>query len=371
MSPTVAPLPDWGALALALAGARPDWEGLSRPWRRDGDQALWLSRSAWSLAALADTFAEMLGVTPVIALPDYLCASALAPLAGRAELVFYPISAETLAPDWPGCATLPRFDLFVLVHYFGFPGEAGAAADFCADRQAVLIEDATHVLRPLPGVGEAGAVTLYSPHKLLAVPDGAVMVVRDRAGELTAPLVDAVARLGSAAPPLRPWLGRRAVQKTPLGRLLMRLHPGGPPDFASDPPDTPPEKTPALSRAAAALIAAGDLDAIAARRVRHARILAEALAPAADWMSLYPPERDCPPYRLVMRCRDGEVAAAIYARLRAAALPVESWPDLPAGLAAESAARLLRGTLLLLPCHQTIDAPALAAAMVKALGGGR
>lgn len=361
---TTAPLPDWAALKTALAPTRPDPAGLAGPWARGGDQVLWLSRSAWSLAVLAETFAEMLGEQAVVAVPEYICYAALLPLAQRARLVFYPVSAETLAPDWEACANLVRFDLFLLVHTFGFPTDAATAAEFCADRHAVLIEDAAHVLRPLPGVGECGAVTLYSPHKLLAVPDGAALVVAEGGEELLPALA---ARIGAAAPPVKAWALRRAVQRTSLGRLLMRLRPGGQPDFASDPMAAAPPATPALSATGAALIAASDLDAIAARRAANARILAEALTPLAAWIPLFSERNDVAPYRLVMRCRDGEVATDLYARLRRAGIPVESWPDLPPGLAPDSAARLLRGTLLLLACHQGVAAEAMAAEAARAI----
>jgi len=361
---TTAPLPDWAALKTALTPSRPDPAALAAPWTRGGDSVLWLSRSAWSLAALAEAFAELLGEQAVVAVPEYICHAALVPLAERARLVFYPVSAETLAPDWEVCATLARFDLFLLVHYFGFPTDAAPAAEFCADRHAVLIEDAAHMLRPLPGVGDFGAATLYSPHKLLAVPDGAALVVAEGGEELLPTLA---ARIGAAAPPVKPWALRRAVQKTSLGRLLMRLRPGGQPDFASDPIAAPPAATPALSAAGAALIAASDLDAIAARRAANARVLAEALTPLAAWMPLFPDRNDVAPYRLVMRCRDTDIATDLYARLRRAGVPVESWPDLPPNLPPDSTARLLRGTLLLLACHQGISAEAMAALAARAI----
>jgi len=369
--PTTVPLPGWGALRAALGTAAADREALSAGWARPGERALWFSRSAWSLAALADAFAEILGVPPVVAVPDYICNAALAPLAQRASLVFYPVSAETLAPDWQGCADLPRFDLFLLVHYFGQPSEAAAAADFCADHRAVLIEDAAHVLRPLPGIGETGMATLYSPHKLLAAPDGAALVVAETGAELLAPLRAAADRLGDTAPPTGNWVWRRAIQKTPPGRLLARFRPGGQPDFASDPAPTPLPITPALSAAGGTLIGRADLDAIALRRAANAIALAEALTPLAEWMPLFQLRNDVPPYRLVMRCRDETVADDLYARFRAARLPVESWPDLPEGVGADSAARLLRGTLLLLPCHQGIEAESAAAAYARAMENRR
>jgi hypothetical protein len=371
VSATTVPLPTWRTLMTALVGRRPDPAALAAPWARGGNRVMWFSRSAWSLAALAETFADLLGGPAVVAVPEYICNGALAPLARRASLLFYPVSAETLAPDWEGCAALPRFDLFLLPHYFGYPSDAATAADFCADRHAVLVEDAAHVLRPLPGVGEAGAITLYSPHKLLAVPDGAALVVAEGGEDLIEPLARIGAGLGAGSPPALSWALRRAVQKTPLGTLQRRFRPGGQPDFAADPGPEMLPPTPASSRAGAALIAAADLATIAARRAANARLLADALTPLAAWMPLFAERDDVAPYRLAMRCRDEDVAADLYARLRRAGVPVESWPDLPPGLAPDSAALLLRGTVLLLACHQGIRAERMAAAATRAIGAGR
>jgi hypothetical protein len=45
-------------------------------------------------------------------------------------------------------------------------------------QRAWLIEDAVHALRPVRGIGASGDFVLYSPHKHLPIPDGAVLVVR-------------------------------------------------------------------------------------------------------------------------------------------------------------------------------------------------
>lgn len=361
---TTAPLPSWGQLLALRFLGHPDAAGLARPWLRPGDLgALWLARSAWSLAAIADAWTAERGRRPVIAVPEYICAASLAELRRRGEVVFFPVSARTVAAEaWPDC------DIVLHVHTFGRPAPIAAARAHCDRSGALLVEDAAHVLRPCPEVGEAGDLVLYSPHKLLAVPDGAVMVVRPGARSLERRLGEAVRGLGWRHPPTGSWRVKRLLQKSPAGALLARLRPGGQPDFASDPAPGalgPPMPSPA----GAALIARADLDAVAGARRANATALAEAVAPLAAWEPLFPLEPGWVPYRLVMRCADEATATEVYARLRRAGLPVESWPDLPAGVGHDGGAWRLRRTLLLLPCHQSLDAGTLAGAYRAVLGG--
>jgi hypothetical protein len=364
---TTAPLPGFGQLLWLRYLSQPNGNQLGQPWLKPNDLGgIWLSRSAWSLAVLADAAQRARGHRPVVALPDYICNGSLGPLRALADLVFYGVK-EDLSPDWNTCRDLPRLDLFVLVHYFGRPQDVAEARRFCNRRTAWLIEDAAHVLRPMAGVGEAGDAVLYSPHKLLAVPDGAILVARPTLGAVEHHLVDAVKAGGWAHPPTTGWRFKKLLQISPLGPWLMRRHPGGQPDFQGDPDAAPLPRTPMISVAAGALIARADLDAVAAARRANAQALSDAVLPLADWRPLLAPRPDVAPYRLVMRAKDEETASAIYARLRAAHLPVESWPDLPPEAGAGSVARRLRRSVLLLPCHQGCRAEELAAAYGGAL----
>ena len=324
---TTIPLPSpWRLLGLG-ALPLPDPARAAAPWRRRGESGWWLSRTSWSLAVIADAWAAAHGRRPVVAVPEFICNQSLWPLRqGRADLVFYPVRADTAAPDWPACRQLGAVDLFVLVHPFGWPGEAAEAARFVAERGALLIEDAAHVLRPIPGIGEYGAVVCWSPHKLLPLPDGAVLVARSPAADIIPFLAPAMTALGAAHPPTGPWRLRRLIQTSPMGQVLMRLRPGGQPDFAFDPAATALPGTPQVSPAALRLVATANLAEAARFRAANAAALLEAIAHLADWHALLPLRPDIAPYRLVMRCADPDVAAGRYARLRAAGLPVETWP---------------------------------------------
>jgi dTDP-4-amino-4,6-dideoxygalactose transaminase len=69
----------------------------------------------------------------------------------------------------------------VLIHYFGRPSAmAGAAAELARQHGAMVVEDEAHAwLSDLVGgiCGRLGHASLFSLHKLLAVPDGGLLVV--------------------------------------------------------------------------------------------------------------------------------------------------------------------------------------------------
>jgi hypothetical protein len=136
------------------------------------------------------------------------------------------------------CVKTSPPDIFLLVHYFGKPAIAATAKEFCAKNNCWLIEDAAHVLRPVPGIGEAGDFVLYSPHKLLATYDGAVLIVRrkgpsaltdsfisslgpveDWASEIATVLSPrSIAYRGASAPFI--WLLKRMLQKLGFSRVV-------------------------------------------------------------------------------------------------------------------------------------------------------
>jgi hypothetical protein len=344
---TGAPLPAWSDFA-ALLGRRPDPARLAEPWLKEGDRAVWFSRSAWSLAALAEAAQARLGRPAVVALPGLFCDSSLGPLRRTgARIQFYPV-AETLDPDWPNCAPC---DLFVLVHAFGRPADAATARAACADWDALLVEDCTHALLPAAGIGDTGDACLWSPHKLLPAPQGGLLALRS---------ADAAAPQGPA-PPLLSWLAKRLAQKLLPGRLLPDPARRGPARFEDDPAPAGLALTPAPGRAALKLLGRaidGARVAAAKRRTLGHRLL-EVLAMRPGWSPLFDPAT-ITPYRLVMRCDAPDIAAARYQRYRQAGVPVESWPDLPAEVRADSArqrtALHLRATLLCFPVHQGLNA---------------
>lgn len=355
------PQPALPHLLAARFLGHPDGNVLAAPWLRAGDLGgLWLSRSAWSLAVIADAFAMAKQRPPVVALPDYLCNQSIWPLRQRAAVVFYPVRADTLAPDWAQMGEL-KADCLLLVHYFGQPNDCAGARLWCDVRGALLIEDAAHALGPAPGIGESGDLVLYSQHKLLAAPDGALLVACEGARWLERWLVDALRGLGWGHPPTGPWRLKRLAQAIVPEFLLARMRSADATDFTFDPPTGVMAQLPMTSPLGAALIVRADLKHAARQRTANAATLLAAIGASAPWTVLFPIRNDFPPYRLVMRCAEPATAQELFARLRHARLPVESWPDLPPETNGGTAWQL-RHTLLLLPCHQSLAPDRLASA---------
>ena len=182
---TIIPLPNWGAFIKIFIKTSIDKENLLKPWLHEGEKGGWLSRSAWSLAIIALWKSRELNQNRplVIWIPDYFCNEPLKLLRlSKAKLFFYPVNEE-FEPNYTQCKTHifenPP-DIFLLVHYFGKPAKGGTAKEFCKINKCWLIEDAAHVLKPVSGIGEYGDFVIYSPHKLLPIFDGAVLIIRKK-----------------------------------------------------------------------------------------------------------------------------------------------------------------------------------------------
>lgn len=350
---TAVPLPSWRQLT-ALAGAKPNPDDVAAAWLRPGDQGLWHSRSSWSLAALAQAWHAGNGRPPRVWLPAYFCNATLGPLRGTgAELRFVPVDHNMVA-DWSLDSALPTPDLILLPHTFGQTADCAPALTLCRITGAALIEDCAHALCPAAGLGEHGEYVLWSPHKLLPVPHGGLLVRRPHA-RLPAHALTAT----GGAPCSRQWLIKRLMQKTMPGALLPPATRGGPQSFEADPMCASMPATPAASDAPLKMLAAM-LDRIPQAGVRRqdlARALIDTLSVLPNWKPLFP-ELRCAPYRLVMRCATPDIARRRFNAFRAQGLPVESWPDMAPEVTANpgrfGAAMELRHTLLCFPVHQDL-----------------
>jgi len=390
---TQAPLPTWAQLGRALWQRPVSDDQSTAPWRRSGEIAGWLSRSAWSLALIALWRRARVDGPPItVWLPDFFCNAALEALR-RADvrLLFYPVT-DNLTPNLPACRALAAAtppDLFVLVHYFGEPSPAAPVRDFCARYRAWLVEDAAHVLRPVTGVGSYGDFVLYSIHKHLPVSDGAILVARPSgpgelgesglaalgppeswAGQL-ADLSRASGTQNSASGRARVWLAKRTLQTLGVGASGVSSAPFVDPIPA---PPAPPLGDPSPSRLSRRLLGGvlGDLAQIATTRHRHQLLWDEVCAAdgggGAGPVSAVarPVHREWTPY--LAGYAAGESAAAIYEGWLSRALPVTTWPDLPPEVAAtpelHPVAWRHRHSRVYLPVQQSLRTRAIASRAV-------
>lgn len=386
---TQAPLPSWLSLGLALVRRFSPDVDLTEMWRRKGESAGWLSRSAWSLALIAlwrKNYSH--GIAPTVWVPDFFCNSSLLALRNTgAKLVFYPVTPE-LQPDMIKCRSLAidsKPDLFLLVHYFGQPTVATPARDLCKLHGAWLIEDAAHVLRPVAGIGLCGDFVLYSPHKHLAVPDGAVLVVRpdgpaqfdpmvrssfgapaDWSNQLHGLCADMGSLVSSSQSHAMVWLIKRVLQKLGLRSLQSSNVPFAEPSLNSS-INPGVLIAPHRSFLGKRLLAYGGfkLGEIASLRQRRLLLWDELLLAGACRQTLTitatsrPTGRNWTPYLGSYQLTVSD-ASVTYESWCSRGLPVTTWPDLPPevvqNLDLHAIALHLRNTRLYLPVHQTLNA---------------
>lgn len=367
---TLSPLPKWGDLFSAVFNTAASDDVLASPWCCPGDSAFWFSRSAWSLAVLARWHQQLLakqGVT--VWMPDFFCNASLPPLRTMGvNLVFYPVT-EQMAPDLAACQKLANqhpLDIFLLVHYFGQAMPSEAIAEFCKKRSAWLVEDAAHVLRPIPGVGEAGDCVIYSPHKHLPIPDGAVLVVRSNGPARLAEQGQAMSVLsevrsavlatpGSSNRPAVLWLLKRMAQ-----RLGLRARPAVTVFRAIETSVTVfthPRMCVMSRRLLTRLLT--QLDTVATHREQHSQTWCNVLSWASTGATVTPQMVEGTPYLAGFSVNPAAGIEALFDRLQQAGLPVTTWPDLPpevlGNAGAHQAALALRYSRFYLPVHQTLS----------------
>ena len=366
---SVAPLPGWnhlfkGVWPYCMGATLPE---LSLPWRRGQEESYWFSKSAVSLWAIVRWWQKNFCRAEVVLwVPEYFCAMSLAPLENsNVRIVHYPIT-EKLLPNWQQCDEMAgesKPDLFIFVHYFGMCLDARQARRFCDRCGALLIEDAAHVLVPIGDIGTQGDFVCYSPHKLLAIPDGALLLHRTstkanrnmRKSPDYVSMDEIIQQMPSRAPAPSKWLIKRLVQKLlPDWIFAWRRLPTD--DFHQDPAACGNQMdTPQPSSFGQYLLAAQlpDLDRLAYRRRENASVLSAIFSRMSD-THLAIDQTNSTPYHIAISSESAESIEQIYARLRRNGVPVQTWPDLPSEIGRGSTAFRLRHSTLYAPCHQSL-----------------
>ena len=156
-----APIPALKALRQALfcsvSNGGP-WRGVAPPERT----VQFYSLGRWAMSAYVQSVLDRKGKQQgKVWCPDYFCNDALVPLRRMGvEFYFYPVRKD-LSPDWDRLesemdkSTPP--DVFILVHYFGFPNALDEAGTFCNKHGIEILEDCAHMFLPMDGCAEQNA----------------------------------------------------------------------------------------------------------------------------------------------------------------------------------------------------------------------
>ena len=381
---THAPLPKFRSILLAFFSLKSNIsETILSPWVKQGEVAGWFSKSAWSLAKIAKwRLAHYDDKSCSVWLPDYFCNSSLAPLrAMGVELFFYPVTKD-MAPDYKACRELvkeQKMDLFIITHYFGKPAPAETAKQICSQNDAWLIEDAAHILKRESEIGKFGDFILFSPHKLFAIPDGALLVVCPKGPAMLGKIL--MTKFGDAkywskelsfldeglAISVRSslfyvltWVLKRVLQKAGFGRKVVST------SFIESPPNSIVSKIthivpPSMSLFSQKLLAnqVADISEIARLRYRnllHWKGILDKLS-TPHRLAIEPKNGNWVPYLAVFELNSSN-ANEQFIRLGDLSLPIMTWPDLPPevleGSNKHKVACLLRHSYVFFPLHHSI-----------------
>lgn len=109
-----------------------------------------------------------------VAIPCFFCQETLNNIENNnIEICFYKLDSY-LDPDMSDLKLLCLNDIDVIlcVHFFGKLHEFNNVRTLCVQKGILLIEDCAHVLKKDKYFSKYGDVSIFSPHKLLPIPDG-------------------------------------------------------------------------------------------------------------------------------------------------------------------------------------------------------
>ena len=364
---TNAPLPSWMQFAKVLFIKATDTQ-IIKPWLQNDEQHFWFSRSAWSLYAIALFRIKFFGQDNIqVWVPGFYCNASLSLLRDLGvELQFYPLLLDG-KPDMDRCKLMLEQsspDLILFVNYFGEMFDAKDLASFAKNNNAWLVEDCAHCLKPENGIGLTGDFVLYSPHKFLALPDGALLLIRsDGPSNLTKVEFDDVynkllLKEKSSFLTSVKWLIKRFIQKLGIRRMVNFIsyqHD----DIKTNSSWLPGPKMSTLAKSFLYLMIP-ELENEARNRKRNA------LEWKSELLSHYCLKQDVKalfrkntPYLAGFQVETKAQAKKIFDRLQNANVPVTTWPDLSPEVLHDMPGQNIsierRYTRFYLPVHSSVE----------------
>jgi hypothetical protein len=318
--------------------------GLELPAKDGGFRALWgASDPSRAYVNASSALAALVRAMPrgTVWLPAYICPE-LARAVPPDRLRYYPLDAELSPRADVLAASVRPGDILVAVDYFGrAPGTA--FLDYVAAQpNVVFVEDSAQAIDT--GTAAWGDWRLFSPRKVIGVPDGGLLVARSakaRAVILPDSMPDGIEAAECAAPQLARYedeaethndvwfaLNRAKEQAMPLsGRRVSRL--------------------------TWALLGLLEPEPIADARRGNYDVLAARLA---DWAFLKDVRPPYVPLGFPVRLPPGARQRVQQHLYRQRVFPAVHWDNLPSPAAEFPNEHALSGALLTLPCDQRYGA---------------
>lgn len=129
-----------------------------------------------------------LGGDDTVLLPAYTCIEVQRPFLKRTRVIFYDLGPDlSIDPDEIRIKTRRnKVKILLITNYFGFlQPHRNELRQICDDRGICLIEDCAHSLLT-DGSADTGDLSIYSFRKILPIPDGGGLKVKNINRELTA-----------------------------------------------------------------------------------------------------------------------------------------------------------------------------------------
>ena len=335
-------------------------QSTGNPWCHLGQKAVFFRRSAWGISeAIKNLLKSRKKSKGIVYLPDYFCNQALIPSRLLpVKLVFYPITKD-LTPEWSLLNDLVSQygnpDVFILVHYFGFPNDIKKATQFCQQVGSELLEDGAHVLVPYSEIGRHSWATVYSPYKLLPVPQMGIFVTSEKV-EFNSKASDKkkLIDFDTCA-----WMGKRLIQSF-LVNCKISWRNGKVAPFESD-IETECGENPTISNFSLQLLKILESKLVEYKIIRreYYKIIEEQILliknDVANPVFLSLPDDVCP-YLFPMRIHSS-IIENVYYSLNRMGIPAQTWPDLPPEIKENphnKIAKKLRDSILTIPIHQSL-----------------
>jgi len=383
---TYASIPEWRHIAKVVINKQLSNEKLAEHWLLNNEKSYWFSRSAWSLYVIVKFRMLISSENQVkVWVPSYFCNESLVAIRSlQVTLYFYPVLSNG-KPDLTECnKMLDNFnpDIILFVHYFGEEVFSEELYDLAQKNDAWLVEDAVHCLKPSQGIGNQGDFVLYSPHKLLAIPDGGLLVIREQGpSKITSNLLekfnfnevyDSVINMRQFSNLFTyKWMAKRLMQKLGVHfshkKIIFNSE-----NKMQDLNQLPHPKMSKLSKKLLSNMT--DLDKESENRKNNQKEWNSSLAKnniLGNDINMISFHEKYAPYLAIFVASDTAMAEFFFNLLQKSEIPASTWPDLPPEVLEDPKKQRIaiemRATRFFLPIHCSINSANIKSSLTNVL----